>query len=147
MCQFNNVCDGDDSYKELNNVFQSAFKQAAYGKGKERHVQGTEPFEEQPIVEIGKRLQNNPAAGPLFQAVKKIYESGMLSKEQAITELYGAINYIAAAIIIRKGIFDIREKSDAIYKNARMIDKPKKRNLSSFNSRPVANSVFSGNTL
>ena len=35
-----------------------------------------------------------------MEAVKKIYESKRLSKDRAIEELLGAINYIAAGIII-----------------------------------------------
>lgn len=38
---------------------------------------------------------------PLGQAVKKIYESQRLpTKQPAIAELLGAINYIAAAVIV-----------------------------------------------
>ena len=90
----------DPAYKELDRVLTSAFTQAASGKGKERHAEENEPFEKQQICEIGRRLQGNRASGPLFQAVKKIYESGRLSPERAIAELYGAINYIAAGILL-----------------------------------------------
>ncbi len=89
-------------YEGLLDVLNDAMAQAASGKGRERHVQGEEDFTKQQIVEIGKRLQGNPAAGPLFQAVKKIYESGGLSADRAINELLGAINYIAAAVLIRR---------------------------------------------
>lgn len=94
----------DIAYASLRHVLDKAFSQASEGKGKERHAEEGEPFEKQQIVEIGKRLQGNAAAGPLFQAVKKIYESGRLDDEKGIHELYGAINYIAAAIILRGGI-------------------------------------------
>ena len=90
-----------DNYAALRGVLDKAFEQAAVGKGRERHADDGEPFEKQQIVEIGKRLAGTPAAGPLFQAVKKIYESGRLDDERAVHELYGAINYIAAAIIMR----------------------------------------------
>ena len=93
---------GVKSYENLERVLSSAYSQAARGKGKERHAEEDEPFEKQQICEIGRRLQGNPSAGPLFQAVKKIYESGRLPKERAIAELYGAINYIAAGIIIQE---------------------------------------------
>ncbi len=92
-----------DNYAALKRVLEGAFDQASCGKGKERHAQNPEPFEKQQIVEIGKRLQGNPAAGPLFQAVKKVYESSVLPSDRAIQELYGAINYIAAAVLIFEG--------------------------------------------
>ena len=38
----------------------------------------------------------------LGQAVKKIYESKRLTEGRDIAELYGAINYIAAAIIVKQ---------------------------------------------
>lgn len=100
----------DKNYSELERVLmKGAYSQAAFGKGKERHTDGDgEPFEKQQICEIGKRLSKNPAAGPLFQAVKKIYESGNIDIQKGIHELYGAINYIAAAILIleeKSGIY------------------------------------------
>jgi hypothetical protein len=96
-------------YDSLKYVFDAAFKQASEGKGKERHA-CDEPFEQQQIVEIGERLQDNPAAGPLFQAVKKIYESGRLDAPAAIAELMGAMVYTAAAVIMRqkKADYDVR---------------------------------------
>lgn len=102
----------DAAYESLKQVLNNALSQASEGKGKERHAEEGEPFEKQQIVEIGRRLQGNPAAGPLFQAVKKIYESGRLDDEKGIHELYGAINYIAAAIILRGGVV----KSDCLLK-------------------------------
>lgn len=90
----------DPTYTELDRVLSAAYQQAASGEGKERHALGAEPFEKQQICEIGRRLQGNKAAGPLFQAVKKIYASGRLPAGRAIAELYGAINYAAAAILI-----------------------------------------------
>ena len=91
------------NYRELDRVLTEAAEQAAVGKGKERHAEEGEPFEKQQICEIGRRLRGNPAAGPLFQAVKKVYESGRLDAGPAIAELRGAINYIAAAILIIEG--------------------------------------------
>lgn len=90
----------DPAYESLDRVLTNAYTQASLGKGKERHALDAEPFEKQQICEIGRRLQGNKAAGPLFQAVKKIYESGRLPTSRAIAELYGAINYAAAAILI-----------------------------------------------
>jgi hypothetical protein len=91
--------DTKDKYYMLSEVLGLAFNRAAKGKGKERHACG-EPFEKQQIIEVSKRLQGHPAAGPLFQAVKKIYESKRLDRDAAIDELADAIVYTAAAIIV-----------------------------------------------
>lgn len=87
------------SYSSLQKVLDAALSQAKDGKGKERHATIGELFENQPICEIGRRV------GPgyqLGQAVKKIYESQRLPKEEAVAELLGAINYLAAAVIVRR---------------------------------------------
>jgi DNA repair ATPase RecN len=86
------------NYESLREILAEALKQASEGKGKERHAMDGEPFEKQPICEIARRL----GGGDLFQAVKKIYESVRLPKEAAVRELLGAINYIAAEIILRR---------------------------------------------
>ena len=68
-------------------------------KGAERHRDDiNEPLEAQPIMEISRRLRYNVAGAPLFQAVKKIYESGKLDRSAAKNELLDAIVYIVAAI-------------------------------------------------
>lgn len=85
-------------YVALGMVYAEAIDQAAMGKGKERHA-SDENFEDQQIVEINKRLGSED--GALFQAVKKIYESKRLPFERAKAELLGAMNYLAAAIIVR----------------------------------------------
>lgn len=90
----------EPGYEKLNEILSEALKQASIGKGKERHATEGEPFHEQQICEITRRLNGNPAAGALFQAVKKIYESGRVSPEAGVHELLGAINYISAAIIV-----------------------------------------------
>lgn len=89
----------DDRYKELARVLYDAYEQAAGGKGKERHADG-ENFENQKICVINRWLSQSPVAGPLFQAVKKAVESSRLEYGAAIGELYGAINYISAAILL-----------------------------------------------
>jgi hypothetical protein len=61
-------------YVVLMDVLQEALNQASEGKGKERHAKEGEAFEDQPICEIARRLDG----GPLYQAVKKIYESKRL---------------------------------------------------------------------
>lgn len=87
------------AYDSLRSVLDEAFAQASKGKGKERHAYSDEePFEKQPICEICTRLGS--IDGALFQAVKKIYECKRLPSERAVNELLGAINYIAAAVIL-----------------------------------------------
>lgn len=82
----------------LMEVYRQAHAQAMSGKGNSRHAYGTEPFENQLICEMDRRLDGN-GSGPLYQAVKKIYESRRLPPEAAKAELLGALNYTAAAII------------------------------------------------
>lgn len=84
------------NYQSLQNVLEEAYIQASEGKGQERHAKG-EPFEEQKICEITRRLIGSPIQSLLYQAVKKIYET---TRTDPIPELLGAINYIAAGIII-----------------------------------------------
>ena len=87
-------------YDSLHKVLLAAYNQAASGKGKERHqLNDEEPFENQKICEIARRLSVDYNLG---QAVKKIYESKGLTDDRDIAELYGAINYIAAAIIVKQ---------------------------------------------
>jgi transposase InsO family protein len=86
-------------YGSLSAVLAEAFLQASAGKGRTRHASVGEPFDKQPICEMARRLG---VGGPLYQAVKKIYESERLAGEAGVAELLGAINYIAAAIIVRR---------------------------------------------
>ena len=87
-------------YDSLYKVLLAAYNQASNGKGKERHqLNDDEPFENQKICEIARRLSVDYNLG---QAVKKIYESKRLADGRDIAELYGAINYIAAAIIVKQ---------------------------------------------
>jgi len=83
-------------YDRLAMVLLGAFKQAAHGKGKERHADA-QPFEDQPMVSINKTL--GTIDGYLFQAAKKAHEAKRLPKDRAIAELLGAINYLAGAVI------------------------------------------------
>ena len=93
-------------YDSLYKVLLAAYNQASCGKGKERHqLNDEEPFENQKICEIARRLSIDYNLG---QAVKKIYESKRLTDDRDIAELYGAINYIAAAIIVKQ-----EEKNDS----------------------------------
>ena len=89
-----------DPYAELRRVLDAAYEQAANGKGKERHA-NNKPFTAQPIMEIARMV------GPgyqLGQAMKKAQEAGgMIQRGQpdrAKAELLGAINYLAACVLL-----------------------------------------------
>ena len=95
-----NEVELNPKYDSLYKVLLAAYNQASNGKGKERHqLNDDEPFENQKICEIARRLSVDYNLG---QAVKKIYESKRLADGRDIAELYGAINYIAAAIIVKQ---------------------------------------------
>jgi len=92
------------NYESLAKELSEAYTQASNGKGKERHADGSS-FEQQKICVISRWVSGSPAAGPLFQAVKKAVESARLSPEAALREIDGAIVYLAAAkILIREKI-------------------------------------------
>lgn len=88
-----------DGYRPLANVFALALQQAQDGKGAERHSSG-EPFVDQPIVRLGEWMGAGRTSFVVGQACKKAIESTRLSPGQARQELLGAINYLAAAVII-----------------------------------------------
>ncbi|XAI95139.1 hypothetical protein [Microcystis phage Mwe-JY13] len=89
-------------YEALFDVLIDAMLQASDGKGKERHA-NDRPFLQQPICEIGRML-GSVCDGELYQAIKKAQEaSNMLARgenKRAEAELLGAINYLAAAVIL-----------------------------------------------
>lgn len=87
-----------DRYKTLHDVLKEAFDQAATGKGAVRHAKG-EPFEHQPILQIARRYGIGFLLG---QAEKKMDEAQRLETEAAVRDLLGAINYLAAAVILRR---------------------------------------------
>jgi hypothetical protein len=93
----------DDRYASLKRVLADAMLQAKSGKGKERHADG-ESFENQKICVINRWLAGSPVAGTLFQVVKKTVESSRMAPDAAIRELYGAINYASAGIILLEEI-------------------------------------------
>jgi len=86
-----------DEYQSLRRVLDLALDQAANGKGKERHANEGEPFEKQKICEISRRVG---LAFPIGQAIKKAEESVRLGLDAGIRENLGAINYLAAAVIV-----------------------------------------------
>lgn len=85
-------------YRELHDVLRRALSQAAHGKGKDRHATPGVPFVEQPIVTEG--LEQGGNGFQIGQARKKALESMRPPKERAVAELLGAINYLAAAVIL-----------------------------------------------
>jgi len=103
-----------DGYEELDRVLTNAYSQAAEGKGKDRHASKDEPFHKQQITEIARRLgdqcKHPQMVGPLYQVVKKAYESVRVNKESAIRELYGVINYTVAAILLLEDEDDPEKK-------------------------------------
>jgi hypothetical protein len=84
-------------YNKLERVLTRAKGQASDGKGKERHASDGEKYEKQIACEVTRRVG---LGYPLGQAMKKIVESQRLSTSAGVAELLGAINYIAAAVIV-----------------------------------------------
>lgn len=95
------IPDADSKYLPLMQVLADAYAQAADGKGNRRHGAG-KPFLEQPILEI-VRMQGASIDGHTYQIMKKAQEAGrMVTRDQlgsAVQELFGIINYAAAAVI------------------------------------------------
>lgn len=95
-------------YEKLASVLRRAYGQASRGKGNDRHASG-EPFHEQPICAIN-RLHGS-IDGALFQVAKKGHEARRLERDHAVAELLGAINYLAACVIlVEEGILDSNTK-------------------------------------
>lgn len=92
-------------YEQLAGILDRALKQAAVGKGAERHARG-EPWHEQLIVQRGLRAGNVGFA--VGQAIKKLDEGELLPRERAVAEFLGAIVYAAAAI---KTLEELAERS------------------------------------
>ena len=83
-----------EGYEDLDRILDEAYKQAANGKGKERHGVKGENWSNQPII----RHQKAYGAGfALGQCSKKLEESMALPIDKAKFELLGAIVYVAAA--------------------------------------------------
>ena len=89
--------DIPEGYESLGLALGEAVAQAARGKGADRHAEKGEPFSDQLIMSIPKRLGDGGECFCLGQALKKICESRRLPPDRARAELLGAINYVAAA--------------------------------------------------
>jgi hypothetical protein len=85
-------------YESLAAVLDEALAHAQSGKGAERHSCG-EPFVDQQIVQLGEWMGRSTAFA-IGQACKKAIESTRLEDERARGELLGAINYLAAAVLV-----------------------------------------------
>lgn len=85
-------------YSKLRDVLRRAVEQASDGKGRVRHATGQDAFEEQQIVKLG--LWMGSTHFEIGQACKKAIESTRLEKTRAVSELLGAINYLAAAVLV-----------------------------------------------
>lgn len=86
-----------EGYETLLNVYQQALHHAQTTKGAERHAKEGEPFNKQKICEITRRVGYG---FPLGQAIKKLIESERPGASFQ-SECLGALNYIAAAIIVK----------------------------------------------
>lgn len=85
-------------YQGLATVLERSLNQAQNGKGNERHQVGETSFEQQPICELARLYGTGYNFG---QAAKKAHETSQLStKEAKVNELLGAINYLAAAVLV-----------------------------------------------
>ena len=89
--------DIPEGYESLGLALGEAVAQASRGKGADRHAEKGEPFSDQLIMSIPKRLGPGGECFCLGQALKKICESRRLPPDRARAELLGAVNYIAAA--------------------------------------------------
>lgn len=90
--------DIPEGYESLGLALGEAVAQAARGKGADRHAEKGEPFSDQLIMSIPKRLGDGGECFCLGQALKKICESRRLPPDRARAELLGAVVYIAAAV-------------------------------------------------
>lgn len=85
-------------YESLAAILDEALNDAQAGKGLERHTSHGEAFCDQQIVQFGEWLGNT--GFQVGQACKKAIESERLPYAAARAELLGAINYLAAAVIV-----------------------------------------------
>jgi hypothetical protein len=89
----------EEGYELLASVLDDALRDAQAGKGLNRHAGLGERFEDQQIVQLGEWMGGSTAFA-IGQACKKAIESTRLSDAAAEHELLGAINYLAAAVLV-----------------------------------------------
>lgn len=95
-------------YESLAAVFEAAMREAAEGKGRDRHASngpgGVEPFERQPMMAITAMVG---VGFPLGQVQKKAQEAARFAAagdvDRARAEILGGINYLAGALIALEG--------------------------------------------
>lgn len=85
-------------YQALRDILDDVMDQAALGKGKDRHANPGEPWDEQAWTKITQLLGEAGAGFLLGQAIKKIVESLRLDTNRAETELLGAAHYLMMRI-------------------------------------------------
>lgn len=90
-----------EEYTSLFSVFQSALGQAQSGKGAERHtIPGQLTYYEDQQICVIPKMQGS-VDGLIYQVIKKCLEiKNITGTHRQVQELLGAINYIAAAIIV-----------------------------------------------
>lgn len=109
--------DIPEGYESLGLALGEAVAQASRGKGADRHAEKGEPFSDQLIMSIPKRLGDGGECFCLGQAAKKIFESRRLAPAPARAELLGAINYLAAAWSLLGGgesVFDPDRMAESV---------------------------------
>jgi hypothetical protein len=94
-------------YQQLADVYGEALAEVQIGKGQERHAVVNMSITEQPMVQIGRWLRSTDYQ--VGQAVKKAIESKRLPRHRARLELLGAINYLAAAVLVLDAQEDEKE--------------------------------------
>lgn len=100
----------EPGYERLASALRGAYRQAAFGKGKERHA-NAKPFHEQPMQDLIRLSGVGFATG---QAAKKSSEAlGFSDLDKAIAEMYGGIVYLAGAVIALENQRDKQGKSQA----------------------------------
>lgn len=104
-----------EGYEALGLALGEAVAQASRGKGADRHAEKGEPFSDQLIMSIPKRLGPGGECFCLGQAAKKIFESRRLAPAPARAELLGAINYLAAAWSLLGGGESVFAPEDAAW--------------------------------
>ena len=106
--------DIPEGYESLGLALGEAVAQASRGKGADRHAEKGEPFSDQLIMSIPKRLGPGGECFCLGQALKKICESRRLAPAPARAELLGAINYLAAAWSLLGGTESVFTPEDRV---------------------------------